>query len=51
MMIIFSENAQSWLANLNAGLHNGTETAGYSGCEIQNCNMLYPCHNIPKSYR
>ena len=47
----FSSNAHSWLSSLNKGLHNETEKAGNLGGDKINCEMIYPCHHTPKSYR
>ena len=47
----FSSNAHSWLSSLDKGLHNETEKAGTLGGDIINCEVIYPCHHTPKSYR
>ena len=49
--LCFSANAHSWLTNINQELHNGTEVAGITGSEQEDCQIIYPCNQTFTNYR
>ena len=49
--LCFSANAHSWLTNINQELHNGTEAAGITGSEQEDCQHVYPCNQTFSNYR
>jgi len=46
-----SANAHSWLTNINQELHNGTEAAGITGSEQEDCQIIFPCNQSFTNYR
>ena len=49
--LCFSANAHSWLTNIKQELHNGTEAAGITGSEQEDCQIIFPCNQKFTNYR